>query len=99
MTTVGQRLLSSPDKKYLLENDQVNTKRFEYYLYQRVAKLINHNSIYVTESADNKRLEDDLIPQTEWKDSDNIIQKSGLPKLSTPIDQTLSGLMKNCVCP
>ncbi|WP_438863092.1 Tn3 family transposase [Neptunicella sp.] len=94
LTTVDQRLFSSQDKKYLLENDQVNTKRFEYYLYQRVSKLINSNSIYVTESADNKRLEDDLIPQSEWKDSEIIIQKSGLPKLNTPIDQTLSGLMK-----
>ncbi|EPJ42954.1 MAG: transposase [Osedax symbiont Rs2] len=94
ITTVDQRLLRSQDKEYLVENNQVNTKRFEYYLYQKVAKLMNNNSIYVAESAENKRLEDDLIPQVERKNQDHIIQKTGLIKLNTPIDQTLTGLLK-----
>ena len=90
--TVDQRLFLKQDRRHLVENEQVNTKRFEYYLYQKVARMLKNNSIFVTESENNKRLEDDLIPVSEWAQSELIIQKTGLTRLITPIGQTLSEL-------
>ena len=52
------------------------TERFEYYLYQRIVKLIENNAIFVTESAENKRLEDDLIPKTEVGPTSNRFEST-----------------------
>lgn len=92
ISTVDQRLLLKNDKPFILIDEQVNTQRFEYYLYQKVARMIESNNIYINESASNKRLDDDLISATEWKKSHVIIQKTGLTRLNTPIQQTLSEL-------
>ncbi|OUR97978.1 hypothetical protein A9Q81_11990 [Gammaproteobacteria bacterium 42_54_T18] len=92
LSTMDQQVIAKKDKGYLIEDGAINDKRFEFYLYRRVFKLIESHRIYVSESAENKRLEDDLIPQTEWNDREVIIQKTGLSKLINPITDTLSGL-------
>ncbi|MEI9751425.1 hypothetical protein QU516_17270 (plasmid) [Moellerella wisconsensis] len=38
--------------------------------------MIESNNIYINESANNKRLDDDLISAIDWKKSPIIIQKN-----------------------
>ena len=92
ISTMDQRLITKKDRGYLVDNNVVNSQRFEFYLYQRVFNMISSHRIYVNESAENKRLEDDLIPQKDWKNKESIIQKTGLSKLINPINDTLLDL-------
>ena len=92
ISTIDQRFILNKDKAYLIEEGEVNARRFEFYLYHRIFKMMNSYKIYVNESAENKRLEDDLIPLIEWNDKDPIVEKTGLAKLINPISNTLSEL-------
>lgn len=95
ISTVDQRVIQKNDKPYLLEDNEVNTRRFEFYLYKRIQKMLESEVIYVTESEENKRLDDDLIPGPDWKNNkQNIVEKTGLERLSQPISRTLTDLEK-----
>lgn len=95
LCTADQRLLLKQDKDYIVDKEGVNYRRFEYYLYQKVSRMLDSNHIFVNESAKNKRLEDDLIPITEWKKNENLVVNTGLDKLIAPIEQTLATLTKS----
>ena len=93
LKTTDQRLIRLNDRPYLMEGEETNTKRFEYYLYHRIIKMLEKGKIYVSESERNKRLEDDLIPTEIWqKDKQALIEKTGLARLAIPISQTLAEL-------
>lgn len=92
IATIDQRIIPKSDRPYLIEDNAVNQKRFEYYLYYRVYKMLDSNRIYVTESAENKHLEDDLIAVVDWQHKDTLIQKTGLERLMAPISETLASL-------
>ena len=95
ISTIDQRVILKKDKPYLLENKKVNSQRFEFYLYKRIQKMLESEVIYVTESEANKRLDDDLIPGPDWKNNkENIVERTGLERLSHPISKTLSDLEK-----
>jgi len=90
---VDQRVILKNDKPYLLEDKEANIQRFEFYLYKRIQKMLESEVIYVTESEANKRLDDDLIAGTDWKyNKENIVDKTGLERLSQPIFKTLTDL-------
>lgn len=94
--TIDQRVILKNDKPYLLEDKEVNIQRFEFYLYRRIHKMLASEVIYVTESEANKRLDDDLIARADWKyNKKNIVEKTGLERLSQPISQTLKDLEKS----
>lgn len=95
LCSADQRLFLKQEKSYLIDKEGVNYRRFEYYLYQKVSRMLDSNHIFVNESAKNKRLEDDLIPMTEWKQNSNLVINTGLEKLNTPIEQTLATLTKS----
>ena len=89
--TCDRAIIAGKDAPYLETNGQVHTERFEYYLYQRIVKLIENNAIFVTESAENKRLEDDLIPKTEWDQRQTALKaQSGQAIFTRPVEETLS---------
>ncbi|CAM3486255.1 transposase (plasmid) [Xenorhabdus nematophila ATCC 19061] len=93
--TTHQEMLKKSDRRYLWINGEVHTKRFEFYLYQKISRQLDRGKAYVTESEKNKRLEDDLIPVKDWEnDQINLIEKTGLQRLSSPITQTLNEFEK-----
>ncbi|MBD2797966.1 Tn3 family transposase [Xenorhabdus sp. 18] len=93
ITCVTQEFIRPRDLSYLLDGDDIHLQRFEFYLYHRIDHMINSGRIYVTESEKNKRLEDDLIPVDVWmKEKPELIEKTGLNRLSEPITQTLMQL-------
>ena len=92
IVTTDKRIIQKGDRTYLIEDNKINSKRFEFYLYNRVFKMLDNGKMYVTESDKNKRLEDDLISTLEWQDKQKIIDKTGLSRLILPISQTLADL-------
>lgn len=87
------RIIRPVEKHYIVNEGAVNTRRFEFHMYTRVSNLLENGSIYSSESEKNKRLEDDLIDVDTWKKSQSVlIEKTGLVRLMTPIEETLSEL-------
>ena len=93
LETFEHKLFRSDDPLHLIEGDEVNRARFEFYLYKRIVSMIENGKIYVSESEQNKRLEDDLIPLDTWyREKQTLISKTGLERLTVPITQTLAEL-------
>ncbi|OHT23734.1 hypothetical protein A3Q29_20190 [Providencia stuartii] len=95
--TITRELISLRDQTYLIdEEDEVNPRRFEIYLYQKMVRMLEQGRIFVSESEQNKRLEDDLIPIDIWsREKQDLIEKTGLERLHKPITQTLKELEGN----
>lgn len=92
LKTTDRNLIRKSDIPYLINEEQVDIKRFEFYLYSRVFKMLDVGKVYVTESEKNKRLEDDLLTNDDWLNKQSIINKTGLYRLIAPINQTLIDL-------
>lgn len=92
--TITRELIRLRDQTYLIdEDDEVNPRRFEIYLYKKVVRMLEQGRIFVSESEQNKRLEDDLIPMDIWnREKQDLIEKTGLERLHQPITQTLKEL-------
>lgn len=93
LLSADQRLISKADMDYIVEQGNVNFKRYEFFLYRQLSHLINNCKVYIIDSESNKRLEDDLIAKNDWnKNYKSYIKKTGLSRLITPIQNTLSDL-------
>ncbi len=93
LKTINHDLVKDKDLNNISTGGLISPSKFKYYLYRKVSGQIESGSIYVNESERNRRLEDDLIPLNSWsKNKANYIDKTGLEKLSTPIEETLSAL-------
>lgn len=93
LTTFNQSFIKKSERPCLIDDGELHTKRFEFYLYYRISKHLDSGKAYITESVKNKRLEDDLIPVRDWEnDKESIIAKTGLQRLLTPVTQTLDEL-------
>jgi len=97
ITSPDHRIILKKDRIYLLHNAQEDPRRFEYYLYYRVYRMLDANRMFVTESAASKSLEDDLISRDHWKNKGDFLDRAGLPKLDTPIRETLKAF-SNRLC-
>ena len=80
------------DLAYLSTEEEINIKRFEFYVYKRISKMIDSGRIYITESEKNRHLEDDLISIEDWENKNDFILKTGLSQLQNPIKKTLTDL-------
>ncbi len=88
--TINLDLVPKGDRGYLQgEVSKQIAIRFEYFLYRKAEQLFQNNSLTVKESVNNRSLSSDLIQPKEWQNKDDIIENTGLDKLSAPINQTL----------
>lgn len=88
--TINLDLVPKGDREYLQgEVSKQIAIRFEYFLYRKAEQLFQSNSLTVKESVNNRSLSSDLIQPKEWQNKDDIIENTGLDKLSAPINQTL----------
>ena len=91
LKTLSEALIRPRDKTYLIVEEGINKKRFEFYFYQRIRDKLQTGKVFISESEQNKRLENDLIPQEQWLEQHKaLIEKTGLEKLKSPIGETLS---------
>ena len=74
-------------KKKLLEVD-----RYEFLVYRLLRNALEAGDLFVKDSNDFRRFEDDLISDERWQDKDAVLREIGSPVLLTPIKETLAVL-------
>lgn len=52
------RVIHPSEKNYIVKEGEINTQRFEFYMYSRVSNHLENGVLYAAESEQNKRLED-----------------------------------------
>jgi TnpA family transposase len=78
----------SPKKK------QLQIDLYEFLLYRLVRNALEAGDLYVADSTEFRRFEDDLIGDTRWQDKAGVLREVGAPILTTPIEETLASLRK-----
>ncbi|MBU1468577.1 MAG: transposase [Gammaproteobacteria bacterium] len=91
--TTNLDVVPKSDRFYMEgDNTKKTANRFEYFLYRKAEQLFHSNALTVKESVNNRSLTSDLIQPKEWANMKReIINKTGLDKLATPINHTLDG--------
>jgi len=89
--TININVVPKSDREYFEgDNTKLIANRFEYFLYRKAEQLFHSNNLTVKESVNNRSLTSDLIQPKEWEKKAEIIENTGLDKLSTSINQTLT---------
>ena len=89
--TININVVPKSDREYFEgDNTKLIANRFEYFLYRKAEQLFHSNSLTVKESVNNRSLTSDLIQPKEWEKKAEIIENTGLDKLSASINQTLT---------
>ncbi|MBB6244447.1 Tn3 family transposase [Rhodanobacter sp. MP1X3] len=92
-TIVAKRL-----RRYIFIKDEDSSKRrldvdrYEFLVYRLLCDAIAGGNIYVGESNEYRRFEDDLISDERWRQKDSILRDLAAPMLRAPIQITLDGL-------
>ena len=85
-------------QKHLFQNNnkQLNTERWEIFLYDQISKSLKTDGIYCKNSTIFKSFDDDLIDIDYWrKNKKSILAKIGSDNLLRPINETLEILKKD----
>jgi len=83
----------SKDKRRKIK--MINANRYEYMLYMQLNKMLDSGQVYIPESINYRRLEDDLIDYKYWlANKDKILAQLNLPILKQPIKTILANLDK-----
>jgi TnpA family transposase len=76
----------------------VNSHRYEYMLYMRLNKMLDSGQVYINDSINYRRLEDDLIPYEYWVgNKDKILSQLNLSILKQPIKKILRKIDRRLV--
>ncbi|MDY6894212.1 MAG: Tn3 family transposase [Thermotogota bacterium] len=106
---VPMEFIPKIQRKYVIEkisdlNDKrrkivlVNSHRYEYMVYRRLNKMIESGQVYVNDSINYRKLEDDLIPYEYWlRNREKILSQLNLSILNKPIEDLLNKLDKKLV--
>lgn len=68
---------------------ELDADRYEFLVYRQLRNALEAGDIYVHDSTEFRRFEDDLISDARWKNKDAILREIGSPILLTPIEQLL----------
>lgn len=72
--------------------DQLNVDRYEYLLYRLLRNALEAGNLFVKDSVEFRRFEDDLISDERWKKKEEVLREIGAPILMNPIEETLTSL-------
>lgn len=67
---------------------------YEFLVYRLVHHALEAGDLYVADSTEFRRFEDDLISDTRWQDKDAVLREVGAPMLTAPIEETLAAFRK-----
>lgn len=76
------------------EANPLDVDSYEFLLYRLLRNALEAGNLYVRDSVEFKRFEDDLISDKRWENKAAILQEIGAEILSAPIEQTLE-LLQN----
>ena len=93
---VIERFTDQKDKRRKIR--MVNANRYEYMVYMQLDKMLDSGQVYIHDTINYRRLEDDLIPYKYWlANREKILSQLNLPILSQPIKILLENLNKALV--
>ena len=78
----------SPKKK------QLQVDLYEFLVYRLLRNALEAGDLYVADSTEFRRFEDDLISDTRWQDKEGVLREVGASILTTPIEETLASFRK-----
>jgi hypothetical protein len=73
---------------------RLEVDRYEFLLYRLLRNALESGDVFVQDSNEFRRFEDDLISDTRWQEKEKILQETGAPLLLTPIQETLQAFQK-----
>ena len=73
---------------------RLNVDRYEFLIYRLLRNALESGDVFVRDSIEFRRFEDDLITDARWENKDAILQEVGLPVLLAPIQNTLEMLLE-----
>ena len=79
----------SEDKK-----KHVDLDRYEFLVYRLLNNALDSGDIFIQNSNEFRRFEDDLISDLRWEDQESILKEIGSPTLLNPIKETLAEFNK-----
>lgn len=71
---------------------QLEVDRYEFLVYRLLRNALEAGDVFVKDSIEFRRFEDDLISDARWQDKDAVLREIGAPILLTPIKETLMAL-------
>jgi TnpA family transposase len=71
---------------------RLNVDRYEFLVYRMLRNALEAGDVYVKDSNEFRRFEDDLITDARWQDKERILHEIGSPVLIAPIEETLANL-------
>jgi hypothetical protein len=81
-------------QRYLFTNVEGKTKvlevdRYEFLIYRLLRNSLEAGDVFVKDSTEFRRFEDDLISDARWQDKGAVLREIGAPILLEPIKETL----------
>lgn len=73
---------------------QLDVDRYEFLVYRLLRNALEAGDIYVQDSTEFRRFEDDLISDERWQNKDVVLREVGAPILLAPIHETLAAFSK-----
>jgi hypothetical protein len=74
------------------QNRRLDVDRYEFLVYRLLRNALEAGNVFVGDSTQFRRFEDDLISDERWKDKDAVLREIGAPILLPPIAETLAAL-------
>jgi TnpA family transposase len=72
------------------KDKRLDVDRYEFLVYRLLRNALEAGDVYVQDSTEFRRFEDDLIGDTRWQDKDAVLREIGAPILLSPIEETLA---------
>jgi len=87
-------------RRYLFSKDEENEKildvdRYEFLIYRLLRNALEAGDMFVRNSNEFRRFEDDLISDQRWQNKEAVLREIGAPILLAPIKETLADFHKN----
>ena len=90
-TLIPKKLQRYLFAKGAAKEKRLEVDRYEFLIYRLLRNSLEAGDIFVQDSIEFRRFEDDLISETRWQDRDKILQEIGAPVLLTPIAGNVAG--------
>lgn len=74
------------------KDKRLEVDRYEFLVYRLLRNALEAGDVYVQDSTEFRRFEDDLISDARWQDKDAVLREIGAPLLLAPIQDTLADL-------
>ena len=64
------------------KDKHLDIDRYEFLVYRLLRNALEAGDVYVPDSTEFRRFEDDLISDTRWQDKDTVLREIGAPRAS-----------------